>query len=73
MCFQEVFQLATEEASIFRRVGQADCLSSLVVRQLLSGLKVCVTLCVRGSDYTVVFVHLSLLLHACIAAEDGAV
>lgn len=73
MCFQEVSQLATEEASIFRPIGQADCLSSLDVRQLHSGSKVCVSLCARGSDYTVIFVHLCLHLRACIAAEDGAV
>ena len=51
VCFQEVSQLATEEVSIFRQMGPADHLSSLVGRQLDSGSKVCVFLHTRGSDY----------------------
>ena len=53
VCFQEVSQLATEEVSIFRQMGPADRLSSLVGRQLNSGSKVCVILCTRGTDYLV--------------------
>lgn len=39
VCFQEVPQLATEEVSIFRQMGPADRLSSLVDRHLGSGSK----------------------------------
>lgn len=52
VCFQEVSQLATEEVSIFRQMGPAVRLSSLVGRQLNSGSKV---LCV--------FVHKRNWLH----------
>lgn len=47
VCFQEVSQLATEEVSIFRLMGQAGRLSSLVVRQLDSGSKVCMFFCAQ--------------------------
>lgn len=73
VCFQEVSQLVTEEVSIFRQMGPADRLSSLVGRQLDSGSKVCVFLCTRGTDYTCMFVRLCLFLYACvcISVEDA--
>lgn len=73
VCFQEVAQLATEEVSIFRQMGPADCLSSLVIRQLNSGSKVTVFMCTRGSDDTGKFVGLDLLLSFCIcnSSEDA--
>lgn len=55
VCFQEVSQLAIEEVSIFRQMGPADRLSSLVGRQLNPGSKVCVFLCTRGTDYACMF------------------
>lgn len=75
VCFQEVSQLATEEVSIFRQMGPAVCLSSVVDRQLNSGSKVCVFLCARGTDYTCMFGRLCLFLYvsARISFEDGAV
>lgn len=75
VCFQEVSQLATEEVSIFRQMGPADRLLSLVDRQLNPGSKVCVFLCTRGTDYACMFQCLCLFLYACvcISVEDGAV
>ncbi len=69
VCFQEVSQLATEEVSIFRQMGPAVRLSSLVDRQLDSGSEVCVFLCTRGTDYTCMFGRLCLFLYVCVLAS----
>lgn len=73
VCFQEVSQLATEEASIFRQMGPADRLSSLVIRRLNSGSNVCVFF----GHCALVIIHLFLGVCAyscvCVFFEDGAV
>lgn len=69
VCFQEVSQLATEEVSIFRLMGPTDLLSSLVVRQLDPGSKVCMFLCTRGTDYTCVFVPFLVCLYVWLCVD----
>lgn len=73
--FQEVSQLATEEVSIFRQMGPAVLLSSLVGRHRYSGSEVCVFLCTRETDYICTFGRLCLLFCVCmcISYENGAV
>lgn len=73
VCFQEVAQLATEEVSIFRQMGPADCLSSLVIGQLNSGSKVGVFISTRGSDDTGKFGCLGPFLFICVrnSSEDA--
>lgn len=75
VCFRDVSQLATEEVAIYRPMGQADHLSSLVVKQLNSGSNASVFLCTIGSNYACAFGRLYLFLYACvcISVEDGAV
>lgn len=57
VCFQEVSQLATEEVSIFRLMGPADRLSSLVVTRQAARFRV-KSLCVFCAQE-------ELIIHVC--------